>query len=388
MSSDGRTGVKNCWTFAGKGRSGAGERWRSAPTGCCVTPGKMAMHGPSRPPWRRSARKSWSRSYRRSRGATRPTIVPGRSACARWLYSTGHIAVHYSVDYDGLDIRKLSPGTRGIVLLLLYLALDDADDRPLIIDQPEENLDPKSIFDELVGLFLAAKRKRQVIIVTHNANLVVNTDADQIIIASAGPNLTGQLPPITYYVRRPGERAHPDIRLRHSGRRREGVQRARTSPAGELGASLARRRRKPVSLSQSGLGPLAEGVELRSAGFRVPAFRGPRSTGPQSGRSGPFTGGSSDTSDQPSSINASGGSVAVQLGRSVGLRRRGHHDPAAAGVMAPIGNHTFRATGITAYLGTAACLSTRGQWPRMKACARPSSMTGTGSDRPGRGRKN
>ena len=57
-----------------------------------------------------------------------------------------------------IDIRKLSPGTRGIVLLLLYLALDDADDRPLIIDQPEENLDPQSIFDELVGLFIGKGR--------------------------------------------------------------------------------------------------------------------------------------------------------------------------------------------------------------------------------------
>jgi energy-coupling factor transporter ATP-binding protein EcfA2 len=84
------------------------------------------------------------------------------------------------------------------VLLLLYLALDSADDRPLIIDQPEENLDPKSIFDELVGLFLDAKAKRQVIVVTHNANLVVNTDADQIIVASVGPHVAGDLPPITY----------------------------------------------------------------------------------------------------------------------------------------------------------------------------------------------
>jgi hypothetical protein len=117
---------------------------------------------------------------------------------AQWLYGTGHIAVRYSVDYDSVDIRKLSPGTRGIVLLLLYLALDDADDRPLIIDQPEENLDPKSIFDELVSLFLAAKSKRQVIMVTHNANLVINTDADQIIIAGAGPHVPDDLPPITY----------------------------------------------------------------------------------------------------------------------------------------------------------------------------------------------
>ncbi|HEY4951700.1 MAG TPA: AAA family ATPase [Candidatus Acidoferrales bacterium] len=100
--------------------------------------------------------------------------------------------------YDGVDIRKLSPGTRGIVLLLLYLALDSADDRPLIIDQPEENLDPKSVFDELVSLFVTAKSKRQVIMVTHNANLVINTDADQIIIATAGSHPSRGLPPITY----------------------------------------------------------------------------------------------------------------------------------------------------------------------------------------------
>ncbi|MFK0209546.1 TrlF family AAA-like ATPase [Agrobacterium sp. NPDC090283] len=117
---------------------------------------------------------------------------------AQWLFSTDHISLRYSIDYDGIDITKLSPGTRGIVLLLLYLALDEADDRPLIIDQPEENLDPKSIFDELVGLFQAAKNKRQVIIVTHNANLVVNADADQIIIANVGPHISGALPPITY----------------------------------------------------------------------------------------------------------------------------------------------------------------------------------------------
>ena len=100
-----------------------------------------------------------------------------------WLYSTNHISVNYSVQYDGVNIRQLSPGTRGIVLLLLYLAIDKEDDRPLIIDQPEENLDPKSIFDELVPLFREVKSRRQIIIVTHNANLVVNTDADQVIVA-------------------------------------------------------------------------------------------------------------------------------------------------------------------------------------------------------------
>ncbi|MEH7876606.1 AAA family ATPase [Rhizobium laguerreae] len=117
---------------------------------------------------------------------------------AHWLFGTEHITVRYDISYDGVDIRKLSPGTRGIVLLLLYLALDNSDDRPLIIDQPEENLDPKSVFDELVALFIAAKAKRQVIMVTHNANLVINTDADQIIVAEAGPHPSGGLPPISY----------------------------------------------------------------------------------------------------------------------------------------------------------------------------------------------
>ena len=117
---------------------------------------------------------------------------------AEWLFNTDHIVVRYGITYDGVDIEKLSPGTRGIVLLLLYLALDDDDDRPLVIDQPEENLDPHSVFAELVPTFMAAKARRQVVMVTHNANLVINTDADQIIIADATPQLDGGLPRLTY----------------------------------------------------------------------------------------------------------------------------------------------------------------------------------------------
>jgi energy-coupling factor transporter ATP-binding protein EcfA2 len=103
----------------------------------------------------------------------------------------------------------LSPGTRGIVLLLLYLAIDRDDDRPLIIDQPEENLDPKSIFDELVERFRRARLRRQIIIVTHNANLVVNADADQVIVATCGLHRPGELPEISY---ESGGLENPDIR--------------------------------------------------------------------------------------------------------------------------------------------------------------------------------
>lgn len=128
----------------------------------------------------------------------RPALRQWFLQFAHWLFSTQHISVRYEILYDGADIRRLSPGTRGIVLLLLYLALDEADDRPLIIDQPEENLDPKSVNDELVPLFMEARSKRQVVIVTHNANLVINTDADQIIVADASPSAGSGLPTFTY----------------------------------------------------------------------------------------------------------------------------------------------------------------------------------------------
>jgi energy-coupling factor transporter ATP-binding protein EcfA2 len=118
---------------------------------------------------------------------------------ASWLYGTDHIQMRYSITYDGVAIEQLSPGTRGIVLLLLYLVIDKHDRRPLVIDQPEENLDPKSVFEELVPHFREARRRRQVIIVTHNANLVVNTDADQVIVAFSERRDGVGLPKVSYY---------------------------------------------------------------------------------------------------------------------------------------------------------------------------------------------
>lgn len=126
-----------------------------------------------------------------------------------WLFSTDHIAVGYGLEFDGVPIERLSPGTRGIVLLLLYLAVDSQDDRPLIVDQPEENLDPQSIYDELVIEFQRARLRRQVIIVTHNANLVVNTDADQVIVARCGNHEPGRLPRMSYMS---GGLEEPEIR--------------------------------------------------------------------------------------------------------------------------------------------------------------------------------
>ena len=126
-----------------------------------------------------------------------------------WIYSADHVTLNYSLEYDGLDIQRLSPGSRGVVLLLLYLAVDREETDPLIIDQPEENLDPESVYSELVQLFRTAAGRRQIIMVTHNANLVVNSDVDQVIIASCGPLEVDQLPDLTY---QSGGLEDPEIR--------------------------------------------------------------------------------------------------------------------------------------------------------------------------------
>jgi ABC-type cobalamin/Fe3+-siderophores transport system ATPase subunit len=101
-----------------------------------------------------------------------------------WLYGTEEFLVSYSMRYDGKDLQLLSPGEKGIVLLLLYLEAEQEDNRPLIIDQPDDNLDNLSVYPSLVEYFRNRKKTRQVIIITHNPNLVVNTDAEQIIVAN------------------------------------------------------------------------------------------------------------------------------------------------------------------------------------------------------------
>lgn len=115
-----------------------------------------------------------------------------------WLFSTDHIRVRYGIQYEGVEIDRLSPGTRGVVLLTLYLGLDEWDLRPLVIDQPEENLDPRSVYTDLVPFFREAAKRRQIIMVTHNANLVVNTDSDQVIVAEARRTSSTGLPQVTY----------------------------------------------------------------------------------------------------------------------------------------------------------------------------------------------
>jgi len=77
------------------------------------------------------------------------------------------------------DFAKLSMGQQQSVLLALMLSSDSKC--PLIIDQPEDNLDGEFIFHSLVPVLRRAKERRQIIVVTHNANIAVLGDAEQIV---------------------------------------------------------------------------------------------------------------------------------------------------------------------------------------------------------------
>ena len=99
------------------------------------------------------------------------------------LYCLGYLEPTYSLRWAGKGLDLLSPGERGALLLVFYLLIDK-DKNPLLIDQPEENLDNRTVYKNLVPCVNEARRRRQIILVTHNPNLAVVCDADQVIAAS------------------------------------------------------------------------------------------------------------------------------------------------------------------------------------------------------------
>lgn len=100
-----------------------------------------------------------------------------------YLFGFDYLDTKYDLKVDHKDLSELSPGERGGLLLIFYLMLD-RQDIPLVIDQPEDNLDNKSVYEILVTFIKQAKKRRQIILVTHNPNLAVVADAEQIIHVS------------------------------------------------------------------------------------------------------------------------------------------------------------------------------------------------------------
>lgn len=100
-----------------------------------------------------------------------------------FLFSLKYLRPTFELRWEGKSLGQLSPGERGIMLLIFYLLIDQ-DRIPLIIDQPEENLDNQTIAQVLVPAIKEARKRRQIVIVTHNPNLAVVCDADQVIHAT------------------------------------------------------------------------------------------------------------------------------------------------------------------------------------------------------------
>ena len=99
-----------------------------------------------------------------------------------YLFGLSYLRPRFELLWRDKPLDQLSPGERGTLLLVFYLLIDRRE-VPLIIDQPEENLDNETITELLVPAIKFARERRQVIIVTHNPNLAVVCDADQIIHA-------------------------------------------------------------------------------------------------------------------------------------------------------------------------------------------------------------
>ncbi len=69
-----------------------------------------------------------------------------------YLFSFDYLGTKYDLKVDGKDLSELSPGERGGLLLIFYLMLD-RQDIPLVIDQPEDNLDNKSVYEILGDVY-------------------------------------------------------------------------------------------------------------------------------------------------------------------------------------------------------------------------------------------
>jgi hypothetical protein len=97
------------------------------------------------------------------------------------------VYLNYNLTLSNDSFSIMSPGKRALALLRIIIELD-ASEHPIILDQPEDDLDNRSIYDGLATYLKRKKQLRQIIVVTHNPNVVVGGDSEYVIVA----NQTGQ----------------------------------------------------------------------------------------------------------------------------------------------------------------------------------------------------
>lgn len=99
------------------------------------------------------------------------------------IFSNNPFMIEYNINYQGDDLADMSEGKTAFVILRLLLDFS-ANEYPILIDQPEDDLDNRAIFIDLVTYLREKKNKRQIVLVTHNPNVVVGADAEEIIVAN------------------------------------------------------------------------------------------------------------------------------------------------------------------------------------------------------------
>lgn len=99
------------------------------------------------------------------------------------FFSTNWYGLNYKLNYQGDEFVNMSEGKQAFVILMLLLEFSDKK-TPILIDQPEDSLDNRAIYNELVTYIKKKKKKRQIILVTHNSNVVVSADSENVIVAN------------------------------------------------------------------------------------------------------------------------------------------------------------------------------------------------------------
>ena len=95
--------------------------------------------------------------------------------------------IDYELQYQEDTFKEMSSGKQSFVILKLLLDFSDKKN-PILIDQPEDSLDNRAIYNELVSYIVRKKKERQIILVTHNPNVVVGADSENVIVANQAGN--------------------------------------------------------------------------------------------------------------------------------------------------------------------------------------------------------
>lgn len=99
------------------------------------------------------------------------------------FFATNWFDYSFDLTYQNDTFSQMSDGKKAFVVLKLLLEFSNKK-CPILIDQPEDSLDNRAIYNELVAYIRKKKTERQIILVTHNPNIVVGADAENVIVAN------------------------------------------------------------------------------------------------------------------------------------------------------------------------------------------------------------